>query len=103
VIVVAVIAGATLFFHGRSNQLQPLGTSDGRRFSSGPVRQIKRSEMTAAEVKYGIAPVPDDTVTYQPEVIVVGGGADMIRAQSSSNLVVVVGPVDLPEVVKKRT
>jgi hypothetical protein len=47
----------------------------------GPPRQLKRSELTEAELKYGIAPIPDSTVTYQPEVIVVGGGAAAIRSQ----------------------
>jgi hypothetical protein len=115
----------------------------GRRQSSrsGPARQLKRSELTVAEQKYGIAPIPDASVTYQPDVIVVGGGADAIRAQSTNgfiwtidgsaphaaelvpgkiffmtgravgrvldvrkdggNLVVVVGPVDLTEVVRE--
>jgi hypothetical protein len=115
----------------------------GRRQSSrsGPARQLKKSELTAAELKYGIAPIPDPSVTYQPDVIVVGGGADAIRAQSSngliwtidgsaahaaelvpgkiffltgravgrvldvrkegSNLVVVVGPVDITEVIRE--
>jgi hypothetical protein len=108
---------------------------------SGSVRQVKKSEMTPAEVKYGIAPIPDATVTYQPEVVVVGGGGDAIRAQSTNgfiwtidasapraaelepgkiffmtnravgrvldvrrdgaNLVVVVGPVNLTDVVKE--
>src|SRR4051812_6441946 len=27
--------------------------------SIGPVRQVRKSDMTEAEVKYGIAPVPD--------------------------------------------
>jgi hypothetical protein len=48
----------------------------------GPPRQLKRSELTEAELKYGIAPIPDSTVTYQPEVIVVGGGAAAIRSQN---------------------
>jgi hypothetical protein len=51
-----------------------------RRFP-GPPHQLKRSDLTEAEQKYGIAPVPDDTVTYQPDVIVVGGGAEAIRSQ----------------------
>lgn len=42
--------------------------------------------MTASEVKYGIAPVPDPSVTYQPDVIIVGGGADAVRALSSTGL-----------------
>jgi hypothetical protein len=109
---------------------------------SGPARQLKKSEMSVAEQKYGIAPIPGPSVTYQPDVIVVGGGADAIRAQSangfawtidarapraselvagkiffltnravgrvldvrkdgSGNLVVIVGPVNLAEVVKE--
>ncbi len=47
----------------------------------GPPRQLKRSELTEAEQKYGIAPVPDSTVTYQPDVIIVGGGAAAIRSE----------------------
>ena len=42
--------------------------------------------MTAAEVKYGMAPVPDASVTYQPNVIIVGGGAEAVRALSSTGL-----------------
>jgi hypothetical protein len=48
---------------------------------------LKKSEMTRAEQKYGIAPTPDPSVTYQPDVIVVGGGADAIRAQSSNGFI----------------
>jgi hypothetical protein len=48
---------------------------------------LKKSEMTVAEQKYGIAPIPDPSVTYQPEVIVVGGGAEAIRAQSTNGFV----------------
>jgi len=47
-------------------------------------RQIKKSEMSEAEQKYGIAPVPDSSVEYQPDVIVVGGGADSVREQHSN-------------------
>ena len=104
-------------------------------------RQIRRSEMSVAEQKYGIAPVPDPTVEYQPDVILVGGGADSVRSQDGNgfiwtidanaahatdlapgkilfltnravgrvlgirkdgdNLVLVLGPVDLVEVVRK--
>jgi hypothetical protein len=108
---------------------------------SGSPHQLKRSEMTPAEVQYGIAPIPDSTVTYQPDVIVVAGGGDAIRAQSANgfiwtidanapraaelapgkvffmtnravgrvldvrregnNLIVVIGPVNLTEVVRE--
>ncbi len=36
---------------------------------------------------YGLAPVPDDSVAYQPDVVIVGGGADSIRSASSDGLV----------------
>ena len=49
--------------------------------------QLKKSEMTAAEQKYGIAPIPGPSVTYQPNVIVVGGGADAIRSESSNGFI----------------
>jgi hypothetical protein len=120
---------------------------DGQPGKSAPVRnitaprQIKRSEMNAAEQKYGIAPTPDPNIEYQPDVIVVGGGADSVRSQDGNgfiwtidanaahatdlapgkiifltnravgrvlgirkdgdNLVLVLGPVDLAEVVRK--
>jgi hypothetical protein len=53
---------------------------------SSSVHQIKRSEMTAAELKYGIAPVPDPSVEYQPDVVIVGGGADAVRALSTTGM-----------------
>jgi hypothetical protein len=117
------------------------GCGRRRSLQSGPTRQLKKSELSVAEQKYGIAPVPGPSVTYQPEVIVVGGGADAIRAQSANgfiwtidakaaraaelvpgkiffmtnravgrvldvrpdggNLVVVLGPVNLTDVVKE--
>jgi len=61
----------------------PLPTSTSR---SGPIRQLKKSELTPAEIKYGVAPVPDPTTKYQPAVVMLGGGADAIRARSSNGL-----------------
>jgi hypothetical protein len=97
--------------------------------------------MSPAEQKYGIAPIPNSSVTYQPDVIVVGGGAESVRSQDPNgfvwtidgsaahadelapdkilfltnrvvgrvldvrkdggNLVVVVGPVELTEIVRE--
>jgi|KBSMisStandDraft_5_1062788.scaffolds.fasta_scaffold04664_3 hypothetical protein len=53
---------------------------------TGPVRQLKKSELTPAELKYGVAPVPDPSITYQPAVVMIGGGPDAIRARSSNGL-----------------
>lgn len=60
----------------------------GRRPSSrsSSLHQLKKSDLTAAELKYGMAPTPDPSVTYQPAVIVVGGGADAVRSLSSTGL-----------------
>jgi hypothetical protein len=63
------------------------GCGRGPRKSTGPVRQIKKKDLSAAEQKYGIAPIPDASVTYQPDVIVVGGGADSIRGQSKNGFI----------------
>jgi len=54
---------------------------------SGPPRQLKKSDLPVAEQKYGVAPIPDKSVTYQPDVIVVGGGAAAIREQSSNGFI----------------
>jgi len=50
----------------------------------GPPRQLKKSDLTEAERRYGIAPIPDGTATYQPDVIIVGGGPEAIRSQSAN-------------------
>jgi hypothetical protein len=53
---------------------------------SGQAHQLKKSDLSVAEQKYGVAPIPDKSVTYQPDVIVVGGGADAVRSLSSSGI-----------------
>ena len=55
--------------------------------ASGSPHQLKKSDLSIAEQKYGVAPIPDKSVTYQPDVIVVGGGAAAIRGQSSNGFV----------------
>jgi hypothetical protein len=55
--------------------------------STGAPHQLKKSDLSESERKYGIAPIPDKSVTYQPDVIVVGGGADAIRGQSSTGFI----------------
>ena len=59
------------------------GSSASARNSGAP-RQLKPNELTEAERKYGIAPIPDDTIKYQPDVILVGGGAESIRSESAN-------------------
>jgi len=62
----------------------------GRARSSQPSRSVvhlaKIGELTPAEIKYGIAPTPNPNVTYQPDVILVGGGPEAIRAQSTNGI-----------------
>ena len=48
---------------------------------------VKRSELTPNEIKYGMAPTRSAAVTYQPEVVIVEGGADVIRGLSTDGLV----------------
>jgi hypothetical protein len=55
--------------------------------TTGPVRQLKASDLTPAERKYGVAPTPDPSVKYQPDVVIVGGGAESIRGQSDNGFV----------------
>jgi len=60
---------------------------------NGTARQLRKSEMSEAEIKYGIAPVPSNAVTYQPDVIIVGGGPDVIRSQSDSGFIWTIDPL----------
>lgn len=65
--------------------------SPPRRVATAPPPAIKphlaqRSELTPAEVLYGVAPRPDESVTYQPDVIIVGGGPESIRGLSADGL-----------------
>jgi hypothetical protein len=55
--------------------------STAARPANTAARQLKKSELSEAERRFGVAPVPDATVTYQPDVIIVGGGAAAIRSQ----------------------
>lgn len=54
---------------------------------SSPVHLIEKGALTEGERKYGLAPTPSREVTYQPDVILVGGGADAIRGLSANGLV----------------
>jgi hypothetical protein len=61
------------------------GGARGSSRNSAP-HQLKKSDLTAAERKYGIAPVPDSSVIYQPDVILVGGGPEAIRSEDPNGL-----------------
>ena len=63
-------------------QRAPQSTNAG----SAP-HQLKKSDLTAAQRKYGIAPIPDSSVTYQPDVILVGGGPEAIRSLDSNGFI----------------
>ena len=54
---------------------------------SATPHQLSRKELSEAQQKYGLAPIPDPSVTYQPDVILVGGGPEAIRNLSADGLV----------------
>jgi hypothetical protein len=64
-----------------SSPSAPSSHSAAARPANTAARQLKKSELSEAERRFGVAPVPDATVTYQPDVIIVGGGAAAIRSQ----------------------
>ncbi len=78
----ALMAGCGQRTPGGGDAGKPGGSSNG----SVP-HQLKKSDLTAAQRKYGIAPVPDSTVTYQPDVILVGGGPEAIRSEDPNGFV----------------
>jgi len=80
ILAVAILAGCG---DRHSSNSAPGSQSAPTRHITTP-RQIKKSEMSEAEQKYGIAPVPDASVEYQPDVVVVGGGAESVRADQGN-------------------
>jgi hypothetical protein len=63
------------------------GLDKAREAAGAGTHQLKAGEMSAAERKYGIAPVRDPSVTYQPDVVLVGRGAEAIREQSTNGFI----------------
>lgn len=57
------------------------GTGSG---STGPARPLT---LRGAEAHYGVRLAPSSSVAFQPDVVVVGGGADSVRSVSSDGLV----------------
>ena len=50
------------------------------------LKTIRTADLTEAERRYGRAPVPDPSVTYQPDVVIVAGGAESVRGLNSNGL-----------------
>jgi hypothetical protein len=58
----------------------------GHRVSDGPPRLVAPSELTAAERRFGISPTRNAQVTYQPGVIIVENGSELIRAAGGDGM-----------------
>lgn len=58
----------------------------GASTSSTPATTATPEGSDAKIAAFGLAPLTDDSVTYQPDVVIVGGGADSIRSASSDGL-----------------
>jgi len=60
--------------------------------TSHPSSARATGPLTAAEQKYGLAPDPHADVTYQPDVVVVGGGANSVRSADADGLTFTLDP-----------
>jgi hypothetical protein len=50
------------------------------------LKTIRTTDLTEAERRYGRAPVPDPSVVYQPDVLILAGGAESVRGLNSNGL-----------------
>src|SRR5262245_15944300 len=57
-----------------------------------PPHLARISELTDAERKYGVAPIADQSIRYQPDVVIVKGGAGIIRTVSAAGLTWTIDP-----------
>jgi hypothetical protein len=57
-----------------------------------PSHLARKNELTEAERKYGVAPRRDRSITYQPDVVIVKGGADIVRSASPDGLTWTIDP-----------
>ena len=73
----AVSLTAAACTHGSSN-----GTSSG----PGPIRSSAVKKLSGNELLYGAGAVPNKRIVYQPDVVMIGGGAAAVRAVSGSGL-----------------
>jgi hypothetical protein len=56
------------------------------RVRSGPPRLVAPAELTAQERRFGVAPTRNSQVTYQPGVIIVENGSEVIRGTSGNGM-----------------
>jgi hypothetical protein len=64
----------------------------GTQGSGGPPRVLRLDELTEAEKRYGHSATANPAVTYQPDVVMLPAGADVIRSVSSDGLVWTIDP-----------
>jgi hypothetical protein len=60
--------------------------SDGSTNGSSTTTPAGQTDLTAAEIQYGVSPTRNDQVTYQDDVIVMEHGAEAIRSQAANGL-----------------
>ena len=53
---------------------------------SVPIRSSAVKQLSGQELRYGAGAVPTAGIVYQPDVVVIGGGASAVRAVSGSGL-----------------
>jgi hypothetical protein len=63
-----------------------LGVSACAGHAGHSARSSQQGTLTSAELVYGRAPVPGGGITYRPDVVLVGGGAAMVRSVSGDSL-----------------
>ena len=74
-----------------------IAASCGGGSSPGVGAQPRTGALTTAELRYGLAPDEHPKVTYQPDVVVVGGGADSVVSATADGTTFTLKP-DAPHV-----
>ncbi|MBX7265968.1 hypothetical protein KIF24_07940 [Micromonospora sp. Llam7] len=62
------------------------GCTRGGADRDGPVQQVAGERLTEGEFRYGQAPRPHPKVTYQPDVVLIGAGAEAVRSVTVDGL-----------------
>lgn len=77
--VVAVLATLAATGCGAAGDDDGPGDGGGGGAARGePVAEVNGQSLTEVELRYGQAPVPNDAVTYQPDVVLLPAGADAV-------------------------